>query len=260
MPGEHLTNYELLFKWLKIANYIVMRYLLIAVVIYVVFYFLLKRVLKYRKIQDKFPKLIDNLRDIFYSLLTVTIFSTVVTLTFWRAFPYTNMYMEIDKYGMVYYWITYPIMFLIHDTYFYWTHRFMHHPKIYKWVHRIHHKSTNPTPLTSYAFHPLEAFLEVMIVPIIAFTLPVHLFGLVTFLLLQFVYNVYGHLGYEILPKGFNNTIIGKWIGTSVAHNMHHKNFNGNYGLYFLFWDRIMGTIQNSYDKDYIKTFKNPSK
>ena len=37
-------------------------------------------------------------------------------------------------------------------------------------------------------------------------------------------------------------------MNTSVAHNLHHKRFNGNYGLYTLFWDRLMGTLRNDYD------------
>ena len=82
----------------------------------------------------------------------------------------------------------------------------------------------------------------------IAFTLPVHKSALILFLLLQFIYNVYGHLGFELYPKNFHKTFIGKWINTSVAHNMHHKYFTGNYGLYFLFWDRLMGTLNPSYD------------
>lgn len=32
---------------------------------------------------------------------------------------------------------------------------------------------------------------------------------------------------------------------TSVNHNQYHQYFKGNYGLYFLVWDRLMGTIRN---------------
>tara|TARA_B110001450_G_C17538428_1_gene447614 strand:+ start:480 stop:671 length:192 start_codon:yes stop_codon:yes gene_type:complete len=45
--------------------------------------------------------------------------------------------------------------------------------------------------------------------------------------------------------------LVWKWINTSVAHNLHHKKFDGNYGFYFLFWDRIMGTLREEYDKTY---------
>ena len=66
------------------------------------------------------------------------------------------------------------------------------------------------------------------------------------------LYNVYGHLGFEIYPKGLNKHWLGRWMNTSVNHNMHHQFFKGNYGLYFTFWDRMMNTL----DKDYENNFE----
>jgi lathosterol oxidase len=65
------------------------------------------------------------------------------------------------------------------------------------------------------------------------------------------VYNIYGHLGYELYPKGFNKHFIGRWVNTSINHNQHHQYFKGNYGLYFLFWDRMLGTIRADYDEKF---------
>jgi sterol desaturase/sphingolipid hydroxylase (fatty acid hydroxylase superfamily) len=62
------------------------------------------------------------------------------------------------------------------------------------------------------------------------------------------LYNVYGHLGFEIYPKGLNKHWLGRWINTSVNHNMHHQFFKGNYGLYFTFWDKVMNTLNKDYD------------
>ncbi|NBW42885.1 MAG: hypothetical protein EBR29_03555, partial [Sphingobacteriia bacterium] len=36
----------------------------------------------------------------------------------------------------------------------------------------------------------------------------------------------------------------GSWVNTSRHHNLHHARFQGNYGLYFLIWDRWMGTLK----------------
>ena len=66
------------------------------------------------------------------------------------------------------------------------------------------------------------------------------------------------HLGFEIYPKGFHKHWLGKWINTSVAHNLHHKKFDGNYGLYLLFWDRIMGTLRKDYDDTFESVIQNP--
>jgi len=66
------------------------------------------------------------------------------------------------------------------------------------------------------------------------------------------------HLGYELYPTGFSKSRSGRWINTSVNHNFHHQFFKGNYGLYFLWWDRWMGTLRPDYDQrfDEIKAQK----
>jgi sterol desaturase/sphingolipid hydroxylase (fatty acid hydroxylase superfamily) len=124
----------------------------------------------------------------------------------------------------------------------------MHHPVLFKWLHLVHHKSTNPSPWAAYAFHPLEAILENGIIILFYFTLPMHVTHVPIFFLFSIIYNIYGHMGWELYPKGFNTTQIGRWVNTAVAHNQHHKYFKGNYGLYTLFWDRVMGTIRTDYD------------
>ena len=37
---------------------------------------------------------------------------------------------------------------------------------------------------------------------------------------------------------------LGKWLNSSVYHNLHHEKFQGNYGLYFTIWDRLCGTLR----------------
>lgn len=149
----------------------------------------------------------------------------------------------------------------MHDTYFYWAHRIMHHPWLFKTVHLVHHKSTNPSPWAAYAFHPFEAIVESLIFVIFLFAIPVHSIHLIWFFVISLVYNVYGHLGFEIYPKGFNKHWLGKWMNTSVSHNQHHQFFKGNYGLYFTIWDRLMGTLRPDYDTafDNLKRREKPS-
>jgi Delta7-sterol 5-desaturase len=120
--------------------------------------------------------------------------------------------------------------------------------------------STNPSPWAAFAFHPLEAFFEAGIIVLVAFLYPVHPMAVGLFLLFMMMYNVYGHLGYELYPKGFSTTKVGRWINTSVNHNMHHEFFTGNYGLYFLFWDRWMGTLRAEYDNRFneVKSRRRP--
>jgi len=132
-------------------------------------------------------------------------------------------------------------------------HRTVHHPKLFRHIHLVHHKSVNPSPWASYSFHFTEGVLEAMIAPIILFLIPMHPLSLLLFTFVAFMMNVYGHLGYEILPKWFRHSFLFQIINTSTHHNLHHEKFEGNYGLYFRIWDRLMGTENPDYVKEYDK-------
>jgi sterol desaturase/sphingolipid hydroxylase (fatty acid hydroxylase superfamily) len=244
--------------WERIGS----RYFLVAGTGFLVFYILLRRLMASRKIQQRFPQGRDYLREIGYSVLTISIFTLVPVLLIKNDSmrPYTTFYPAIETHGWVYFFAAFPLMFFMHDTYFYWMHRLMHHPKLFRIFHLVHHKSTNPSPWAAYAFHPLEAIVEVGIFVIFLFTIPIHPLHYFIFFFLSIVYNVYGHLGWELYPKGFSRHWLGKWINTSVNHNMHHQYFKGNYGLYFLFWDRVMGTLRDDYDErfDAVKSMEKP--
>lgn len=243
-----MTLEKLLYIWLKVTQYIFIRYAVVAGFAFFLFYILFRKKWQKYRIQTVFPKVKSQVLEFIHSISTMALFGIMAGLIFVIFPEQTKMYQSASEYGYTWLILSFPTMLLIHDTYFYWLHRFMHLPSVFKYVHHVHHQSTNPTPLTSYSFHFIEGLLESAILPLIAFTLPVQRETFILFFLVQFIYNVYGHLGYELYPKGFNRTWIGKWINTSVAHNMHHKFFNGNYGLYFLFWDRWMGTLDVRYD------------
>lgn len=231
---------------------VVLRYLIIAAIAFFIFYRLRKQQWSYKKIQTRFPLSQDYFREISYSLFTALIFALIgygLFMTPVRA--YTQLYTRIEDFGIAYFFLSIPIILLLHDTYFYWTHRFMHHPKVFRYFHKVHHLSTNPSPWAAFAFHPLEAIVEAGIVVLVAFIMPVHPFAIALFLLIMMIYNVYGHLGYELYPKGFSRSRVGKWLNTSVNHNQHHQYFQGNYGLYFLWWDRWMGTLRPDYDHQF---------
>lgn len=251
--------YELLDFWKWELYHTSKRYFIAAGFIFILFYFIFRNWMLHRKIQAAFPKWQDYRRDIFYSAISMCIFATIGVITLKILRPYTHMYRDINEYSRAYYYFTFIWMFFLHDTYFYWTHRLMHHPKLYKRVHLIHHKSTNPSPWTAYAFHPLEAILEAGILPVIAFSIPVHSSAIMYYMMFQIGYNVYGHLGFEIFPANMSRHWLGKWFNTSVAHNMHHKFFVKNYGLWTTAWDRLMGTLHPKYEEIYEQTTQRSS-
>ena len=239
--------------WISYFLVIGIRYLLVAGLAFFVWYVLLRKRISFKKIQLRFPSGKDYQREIFFSLCTMFLFAFVpwFFLGHEAMRKTTTFYKDINLHGQLYFWLAFPLMLLIHDTYFYWIHRLMHHPKLFRIFHLIHHKSTNPSPWAAFAFHPLEAILEVGILVVLIYTIPVTKAHLFFFFLFQMFYNVYGHLGWELFPKNFQRTWVGRWINTSVTHNQHHQYFTGNYGLYFLFWDRLMGTMREDYEAKY---------
>jgi Delta7-sterol 5-desaturase len=244
-----MTWDKILWQLLDVAN----KYFLVVTPVFILFYVLLKKRISYKKIQLKFPKIKDYKREIAFSTLSIVIFSIPPLLLLGNdnLRPLTTFYTNINDHGILYLFLVFPLMIIMHDTYFYWMHRLMHSPWLFKQFHLIHHKSTNPTPWAAYAFHPLEAVLESLIFVIFLFTIPIHPILLTSFFIFSIMYNVYGHLGFELYSKGFNKHWLGKWMNTSVAHNQHHQFFNGNYGLYFTLWDRMMGTLRPDYDLTY---------
>jgi len=232
-----------LHEWLKLSQLIGARYFVLASVAFLIFYVLFPKRFSNIKIQQKFPKLNDYTRDVFFSIISIAIFATMAYVFMIVLKDYNHVhYGSIKEYGTVFFILSFIWLFFLHDFYFYWMHRLMHTKLLFRTVHLIHHKSTNPSPWTAYAFHPLEAIFEAGIIPLIVFTLPIHKIAFVLFMLFQIIYNVYGHLGYEIMPRKLSRSPFGMFLNTSTNHNEHHKYFKGNYGLYTRFWDRLWQT------------------
>ncbi len=216
------------------------RYIVIAGLFYLIFYTLWKNRFKTYKIQRKWPKLKQLRAEIGYSLLTFTIYGGAVWLfLYWIANGTTQRYETIADFGLPYFVISVGIMVVLHDTYFYWTHRLMHHPRWFKWMHRTHHRFHAPTPWAAFAFHPLETVVSLGIIPIIIFGIPYHPWALMCFITLMTLYNISIHLGYQ-LPGMWWTSI----QNTADDHDLHHSSGQGNYGLYFTLWDRWLGTYR----------------
>lgn len=228
------------------------RYFFLAGLPFLIFYILFPHKFSRQKIQKRFARQQDFIREVLHSMKTIVIFIAVAFIVLQSPVGrLSKIYTDVHAFSL--WWIPLSALLglVIQDTYFYWMHRAVHGKKLFKWVHLLHHKSTNPSPLASYSFNLLEGILEAMIFPVIILLVPMHPLALLLFTTVAFLFNVYGHLGYEIMPQWFRNSFLFEILNTSVHHNLHHEKFNGNYGLYFRFWDRIMGTE----NPDYVKTY-----
>lgn len=220
------------------------RYFVISGVGYLVFWVFFPKRLHLRRVQkdSRRPTLVGA--EIFWSLcsfVSMAVLAAFIYALFIRGF--TKVSTNWDEHSIAYHGLTFFLLFFIHDTYFYWMHRTLHNKTLFKIVHSIHHRSLNPTPWAAFAFHPFEAMCEMLfLIPVLIF-IPIHLNVLIVFLILSHVFNMLGHSGYEVFPKGAWNAWWGFWVTTTTHHNLHHQHFNGNYALYLKFWDSWCGTL-----------------
>lgn len=228
-------------------------YLIPAGISYLHFYVLAKENNKRRRIQNRFPKMDSIYREVKWSTISILIFSILtMTLFFFVQERYTKVYFDISDYGLVYFIISPLICIVLHDSYFYWTHRFMHWKRIFPYVHLVHHRSNPPTPWAILSFGPLECLVLYAFYFLIVFFLPIHPIAAAIFVVYNIILNTGGHLGYEIVPERIYKHPILKHGLTVTHHDMHHSKGNCNYGLYFNFWDRLMGTNSKVYEKKFM--------
>jgi lathosterol oxidase len=230
----------------------IIRYYPIAGALFVFLYLWKKRSLINYKIQEKFPQFDKVKKEMAQSFVTLLMFSCIGTCVYVLnvlGVIRTQIYWDPTLHGGVPYMVlSFLLITIWHETWFYWAHRIMHHPSIYKYVHAVHHRSVNPTPVAAYNFHWLEAIIEGIYVVPFLILVPMYYPVFLAHTFYAMILNIYFHSGYEFYPKGFTRGRVFKWINTSTHHNMHHSKFTGNYSLYFNFWDRIMGTNFKNYE------------
>ena len=218
------------------------RYFLVAGLFYFIFYKWFPAKFETRKINKKKYKKRQFEKEIKWSVLTSLLFSVAGTITviLWQK-GYTQVYTKIDLYGWLYLPVSLVIFMLLHETYYYWIHRWMHKPAIFKIVHKVHHDSNIASPFTAFSFHPLEGFLQAIFLPVMLLILPMHYYVIIIQLTIMTFSSVINHLDIDIYPKSKKN-ILTKWVIGAAHHAQHHKFFKYNYGLYFTFWDKIKKT------------------
>ncbi len=204
--------------------------------------------LKTRKIQARFASNADVRREILASLRTAIIFSlNGAAITYAAMCGYVTIYFDFEQAGTGYLAVSLVGIILAHDTYFYWAHRLMHLPRLYPYFHRTHHRSVTPTPFAAYAFDVPEALVMAAFTPLWLLVVPMHALGLFLFMAFMIVRNVMGHCGVELMPRALADSRWFGWINASTHHDLHHSSFHYNYGLYFTWWDRLMGTEHPAY-------------
>lgn len=187
--------------------------------------------------------------DVVLSIWSSAIFAICASImTTAYTLGYTQLYLEPTKYGLGYIVFSLCLVIFLQDTYFYFTHRLAHHPKCFHWLHKGHHHSKNPTPLTAFSFDPGEAFLQALYVMAAVCLIPMHISVLCAVVLVMSL----GALIHHFSLRMFADSALGRWLGSWMVgpmhHWFHHRKYTMHYGLYFTFWDKLLGTHKDGYE------------
>ena len=132
------------------------------------------------------------------------------------------------------------VYLLLHDTWFYWTHRWLHRPRPFRSARRPPRQPPadrlggDELPSVGGAHrrggHPGAGLPRPD---------PRRVLGVV--LAIMTVMGVTNHMGWEMFPRALVQSA-GDWLITASHHQRHHQQYRCNYGLYFRLWDRLCGT------------------
>lgn len=183
-------------------------------------------------------------REIGWSLLSAAIYGVPAGIVAWgwQNRGWTRIYSDLAAYPLWWMPLSLFAYLLLHDTWFYWTHRWMHRPGPFRIAHAVHHASRAPTAWAAMSFHPLEALTGAVVIPALVFLVPIHVAMLGLVLLVMTVMGITNHMGWEIFPQRLVRSRAGDWLITASHHSRHHEAYRCNYGLYFRLWDRLCGT------------------
>lgn len=183
-------------------------------------------------------------KEIRWSLLSAVIYGIPAGLAAWawQDRGWTLIYVDPAAYPLWWLPLSVLVYLMLHDTWFYWTHRWMHRPHLFRLAHAVHHASRSPTAWAAMSFHPIEALTGAIVVPALVFVVPIHVSMLGLVLAVMTVMGITNHMGWELFPRRLVHSRLGHWLITASHHHRHHEHYGCNYGLYFRFWDHFCGT------------------
>lgn len=138
------------------------------------------------------------------------------------------------------------------------SHIIFHKSKNLWQLHSFHHSATNFNILTRHRGHFLESEIKRFfdVIPFVLLGAP-----LSSYLLIRFLTELHQMLIHS--SSNSNWGFIGKYLLVSpAAHRVHHsinpKHFNKNYGITFIFWDRIFKTYHHKEENIILGIPNNP--
>jgi sterol desaturase/sphingolipid hydroxylase (fatty acid hydroxylase superfamily) len=241
--------------WLISFGAILSRYFLVAGGTYFLFYRVLGEAFTRSRLRSKAPRWQAVYRDMKLSALSTVVFAlaAAVVISSYDA-GLTRLYADFHQYGLWYLGFSFVIVLLLQDLQFYFMHRLFHQPLLFKWLHAGHHRAGEPTPWTSFAFDLPESLVQAFFFVGIIFVIPLHFATLIAVLITMTVWSVLNHIGFRLFPATIPYQWLGRWLIGPMHHSLHHRKYTVHYGLYFTFWDKLLGTQEADYEKAFCRT------
>lgn len=235
-------------QWLVNMGVDVARYVIFAVAVWLILWVALKGLLRARKIREDTPPARQLAVEFLVSIRSIAIFSTVgLSMFVLESLGLFHGPALAAQWGLGWAVASFVLMVVAHDAWFYWSHRLMHDPRLFRRMHRRHHLSHNPSPFTAYSFDVGEAIVMAAFVPLWMVLVPTQWPVVGLFMLHQIARNTLGHSGYELMPANRNGRPLVGFLTTTTHHDLHHLQAGWNYGLYFTWWDKLLGTEHPEY-------------
>ncbi|KAF7286217.1 hypothetical protein GWI33_006905 [Rhynchophorus ferrugineus] len=154
---------------------------------------------------------------------------------------YSTVYYKIDEYGLLWFILQFPVLFIYQDYATYWLHRIYHWPFLYKNFHKLHHKYKQPTAFSVTAIHPVESLHIQMSLATPLFLIPVHWLPFYTVAFYAYYHGIIDHSGINFKAFWWQ-----PWQPDAIFHDNHHQYFHVNFAFNIYFWDKLHGTYRRS--------------
>lgn len=145
---------------------------------------------------------------------------------------YTKIYWNFNDYSVSFFILSTLGFLFFTETCVYWVHRLSHHPLVYKDLHKHHHVFILPTPWGGMAFHPVDAFGQLLPHLIFPYFCPVYF-------VVYFADVVYLGCWAAMIHDNYSFIHIFGLVLGSTHHQVHHFDGDYNYGQWTTIWDRL---------------------
>lgn len=153
------------------------------------------------------------------------------------AHGHSRIYWDVSEHGWAWLAVSFVLYLAFTETCIYWIHRGLHARGPYRRLHHRHHEWEDTTSWVSMAFHPVDSFLQALPHHAIGFFVPIHGWMYLSMVSFVSVWAVMIHDRVSFIRWGA--------INYTDHHTLHHRHYTCNYGQFFTWWDRAMGTYRS---------------